>query len=370
MRAADGCVWLSPRDQAIVNALSICVALGRASQSNVLYDELTQMVVKALTAMGCHAFREWELTPRVLAADVVLLFGAGAQFNEYPALLAQLPQRRPVTILWLIEPVPPAAISRRLENAALRLQKINERWPVLGTASACVLQLLASGSPLSGIPSQFLFRRYSWLKERIPEGWLAHTFASTRAKADFLVSRQIPATFCPVGYHPDMGRDLGGERDIDVLFIGGAGAQHPRRRRMLEDLQRSLASAGVRFVQRDGACFGRERMELINRARIFLNIAKYSWDLSIERFLLGMASGALVVSEPLGDAAPFVPGGHFVEAPIPEMSERILFYLRQPDERERIVRSARRLITENLTLENSLRSMLAHAMSPGQTAAE
>ncbi len=45
------------------------------------------------------------------------------------------------------------------------------------------------------------------------------------------------------------------------------------------------------------------------------------------RFLIGVACGALVVSEPLYDPSPYVPGEHFVQAPISELPGVIERYL-------------------------------------------
>jgi hypothetical protein len=85
--------------------------------------------------------------------------------------------------------------------------------------------------------------------------------------------------------------------------------------------------------------------------------------------ILGMANGALVVSEPLGDGAPYVAGRHYVEATADQMPAVIRHYLARPDERRRIAEEGRRFVTTELTMARSVDRILALAAGGARAAA-
>lgn len=361
------------------HARTASLALMRSKETR-LYEELGAMVLDALSALGFATRQVWDGDPEGIDGDVLFLFGNGRGFERYANLLHGRKDARPQTILWQIEPLPPANLSPRTERLALQAESCDRGWlgesrsarivkklvPVAARAHLQKqLQILLTSRfnrrivrelpAQSEAPNPIIIRRYEWLQRRHAEGWLDCIFASTMAKANFLNSRGIPAVFCPFGYHPSMGTDLGRERDIDVLFIGGA--SEPRRAQILTKLKHDLQARGVTFEIVTDACFGQKRTELINRTRIFLNLANYRWDISAERFLFGIACGALIVSEELGDTTPYVPGEHFVHAKTEDLAEQILFYLHHCKERETIVQTAWQFLTQQLTLAKSVASM-------------
>ena len=108
----------------------------------------------------------------------------------------------------------------------------------------------------------------------------------------------------------------------------------------------------------DPDCWGDSRTRLLNRTKVFLNLARHPGELPGLRLILGMASKCLVVSEPIYEPGPYVPGEHFVSCSMEEMPGVIEHYLDHPEQRQRIVDAGHRLVTETLTLERSVEKVL------------
>ena len=71
---------------------------------------------------------------------------------------------------------------------------------------------------------------------------------------------------------------------------------------------------------------------------------------------------SLIVSEPMLPHCPeYKAGTHYVAAPIEELSAVILHYLEAEDERRKITACAYNLLTQQLTLVNSVRRVMAAA---------
>jgi spore maturation protein CgeB len=97
----------------------------------------------------------------------------------------------------------------------------------------------------------------------------------------------------------------------------------------------------------------------LNRSRIVLSLLRVPHDLAGMRVLMGMACRALVVSEYCKGTGAYVPGEHFVMAPLNQLPETIVRYLDHESERERIASAGHRFVTEELTLQKALAKMLA-----------
>jgi hypothetical protein len=344
------------------------------------------MMVEILAGQGFSPTLVRDGDRRALDADVLLMVGDGKDFEGLATLLRRATGRRPTTILWQLDPLPPTTLNETEEAILLReaeqyhrvrlapgrlsrLIKSTIHAPVLTWVKKTIHEIRRRGadeaaigtlSPLfQGIENQMLFwmtHRYAWFKRSFHEGWLDYVFASDRSKLDFLTGRGIPARFAPLGYHPWMGEPLGRERDIDVLFLGLI--EQRRRRTILGDLQQSLQAKGLRLEIVPRYCLGRERTELLNRARISLNMVSYPWDFPGARFLLSIGCGALVVSEPLENPGPYRAGEHFVQAEVADLPKIIAYYVAHEAEREALTRSAFRFVTCELTLKSSM----AHIM--------
>jgi len=120
------------------------------------------------------------------------------------------------------------------------------------------------------------------------------------------------------------------EKDIDVLFVG---AILPRRRRILDDLNKRVKVTEAR-------AFGREMAALFNRAKIVLNIHAEDYSDTETRVYETLGCGAFLLSEKLSPENPFTSGEHLIEAgSVSDMEEKVMHYLKNEDERERIAES-------------------------------
>ncbi|MBI3798043.1 MAG: glycosyltransferase family 1 protein [Deltaproteobacteria bacterium] len=350
------------------------------------YSEFGEMLLDVLAHLGFRPTVVQDGDRAVLAADVLLLIGTGLCFTGCAQLLSHWQGQRPTTILWQTEPFPPPTLSPLAERRGLQAVATTQivRLP------AWVLKLLKSviAPPAlirvrEAIRSTFFFRfrqemitsdpqlaltelaasvwwwpmcQYAWLKQHFPQGWLDFVCTASVSGEQFLTGRDIPARFVPVGYHVRMGIDLAKERDIDVLFIGQL--WHPRRKAILDTLQRSLTLKGIKMVIVGDECYGEQRTELLNRARISLNVCHYPWDLPGLRFLMSMGCGALVVSELLSDVIPYEAGKHFVQAEIAALPDTICYYLEHPHECQTMTRAAFQLVTREMTLQKAVAEVM------------
>ncbi len=169
-----------------------------------------------------------------------------------------------------------------------------------------------------------------------------------------------------------------GERDVDVLFLGGA---TPRRNRVLAGLAPVLwdRDAEIRTFSFDrpvtgdepGLVFGDAKYELLAHSTLLVNIHRdgdgdgdggvsteyFEWARMVE----AMANGCLVVTEPSIGHEPLVAGEHFVECPVGDMADSIVSLLADPDRRTRIVDEAREAVTGRLALAAAMNDLLAVA---------
>jgi len=178
----------------------------------------------------------------------------------------------------------------------------------------------------------------------------------------------LPAETVCMGVYPDVIGHEAHVRDIDVLFLGSL--RDRRRSSIVEQLRSSLERRGKRFVIRDGSrdrgsAYGPERLNLLNRSKLFLNIMRQPWDDPVFRMLLAAPNGAAVISETVLDAGPFEAGTHFVEAPLTELESSILRYLDDSDARERIADAASAFTRECLTMERAVCKLLQCARARG-----
>lgn len=318
--------------------------------------------------------------PAVLDAAFAILVGDCLRVDRTAELLRRPRARSPVTALWQLDSLPPPSVDQGVIEAGYRAmrrdragQLANGRLarivrPLIPRAvrrgmrrtsirwSARPLDPAREGATLGLSPREgphfamMRLARLDWIEQAVRAGWLDHVLVSAPERARVLSARGVEATFLPVGYHPWMGKDRGVERDLEVVFLG----QHlgsSERAKNLRSLQTELSSRRVSLSLRSDV-FGEERAALLNRAKISLNIHRTSdfWELSRIRLFLSMACGALVVSEPADDTAPFIPGRHFVVASVPEMPHVITHYLTHEDERLTIAQAASDLITTHITM--------------------
>lgn len=269
--------------------------------------------------------------------EIILIWGNALWFPRALRSLERMPpSRRPTTIIWHAEPLPPPRAS-------------GLQWPRPGARE--IAKIVVRDSRASDVYSNY------WTLRRLAKRGLPHLLAvTTGERASFLAERGIEATVVPYGYQQTDGRDLGLERDLDVLLLG---ANHIRRRK--EAVSR-LRRAGIRVEAlgsySDAALWGEERTKLVNRVKIMLSVSRFPGTFAGKRFVIAMACNALVVSDPLYEPAPYVRGEHFVEASLEEMPELIEHYLANQGERRRIAQQGHDFVTSELTMRRNVLRLL------------
>lgn len=292
--------------------------------------------------------------------DVVFSFAPYRNFLQIPRQLDNMPsEKRPTFVHWNTEGLVNLSIPYRVGMAvgAFRswvgqLNDSGERWA----------QILMRYSPLYLINSRMRGAL------RLGDYYYAHRKGWLDVFADISIicargfsDHGLPAIHVPFGASPLWYADLNLERDIDVLWMGMRGTR--RRGRILDRLHEKLNAHGIRFHVADGIknpfVFGEERTRLLNRAKITVNILRTWWSENSLRFAFAAPNRSLIVSEKVLPRSPaYKPGIHYVSAPVEKLAKSILYYLDHEEERLRIVESAYRFATEEMTFKNSIRIIM------------
>lgn len=293
----------------------------------------------ALIDLGLKVRKVDEASVELTREQIVWLQGSANWFPSAARRLAGLPpDRRPLVVLWHTESLPAPKL------AGLPTQRRHAR-----ELAKIALRDLRAADP------QTNFRR---LRKLLAAGLPDLLVVPARYKQEFLAEHGISSAFVPVGYHPsEHGADRGLERDLDVLFLGQLTV--PRRKKLLRRLRREGIRVEAAGDWHDPTLWGESRTRLLNRTRIFLNLFRYPWQRSDHRLLAGMATGTLVISEPIYRPEPFVPGTHYVSARADELSSVVQHYLENEDQRARIAEQGRRFVTEDLRMTQSASEVLA-----------
>lgn len=276
---------------------------------------------------------EFELSPE----RIVFISGSPIWHERALDRVRTIPHgARPLIVVWYSEPLPfPRAAGLRLAPPTAReLAKI-------------VLRDRRVSDPHSNARH---------LRRLAAEGVVDLLAVAAGSYQAFLAQEGIASELIPVGYHPTHGDRLDLERDIDVLFLGDL--RVGRRKRILRRLRREALPVHAVGSYSDPRYWGEGRTQLLNRTKILLNLPRHAGLLADLRLILGMATGALVISEPVYLPAPYVPGRHYVEAEISEMAETVRGYLADDEARLRITDAAYAFVTEELTLRRSFADLL------------
>ncbi len=270
-------------------------------------------------------------------ADWLWIQGNAGWFPRVCRRLERRPAKKPRVVVWHTEPLPPRPGSA-LRPSRLHLREIAKK----------VLRDRRATDPYTNAARIQRMRR-SGLPDLLA--------VSSRSRQLYLASRGIESHFIPLGYHAAThGRMLPLQRDIDALFLGTMAV--PRRRRLVRQMRRAGIEVRTEGSWNDCSGFGENRTRLLNRAKILVNLLRQPGDFSGLRMILGMCNGAMVISEPIDKPEPYVPGRHYIEAPVGQLSSVILYYLKHPQERKRIAAEGYRLVTQNLTMQNSVKRIL------------
>ena len=268
--------------------------------------------------------------------DVLLMWNNPGYFPKTQQRLLDIPKsERPRVVVMFGEPLPPPKASGI------------SRWSSLNKAEIAKI-LLRDWRATDIYSNEITLRRL--MKRRIVDV----LFVFGGEQEEYAKEKGYDAVRFDYGYHPNFGDLMGLDRDVDVLFLGET---RPRRRRKLLD---KLKHDGIDVTTRgswhrkDGALWGAERTRALNRTKILIHLQRYPGKVASKRFVLAMANGALVISEPSYRPDPFVPGKHFVSAPVEQMPELIRHYIAHPAEMAAITSEAHRFVTEEVTSGDGL----------------
>lgn len=317
--------------------------------------EFDESFFDGLVACGCSVdyqpvWKPWENT-----YDMVLGYGP---FTPIQSMLPvarrvlEIPRsKRPLFTWWLTENSPDPHWPSRLVDLAARLRIQTDRAlePYRTRMPHNLRKAFFRGHRLR------VFGELRWVQQQ----GVLDVFAVTSAeRAAFYRRHGFDPVLAPLGYHPVYGNDLGLHRDIPVAFLGNMDS--PRRKRLLQPILHVLQQHGV-SVDFKAGLYGDERTRYLNRVQILLNILRAPQDYVGQRFVLGAANKALVVTEPVSSDEAFKADEHLVVAGLSSMAETVLHYLKNPDERTPIVDRAHRFVTQELTIQKSVARILEQA---------
>jgi hypothetical protein len=351
----------------------VCIVLPAQGQA---YDEMASVLAAIVRELGWDAFLARDGDPSLLDSDVAILFGRCSAFDASAELLSAHSTRRPATVLWHVELLPPGAIPASAEPTARRLARCElDRLPPvvrhipahglfvnLARRALCARLTARCGWDRRVHPREWFHavQNVVWLRQQYSRGWCDLIAAGTQQRCRVLTEMGIACEYAPLGYHPLWGTNLGQDRDIDVVFLGRT--HRTGREDMLRRVERELAQAGVKLVVVDRDCYGEDRTRLLNRAKISIDLVKNTWEMPLLRLLVSMGCGALVVSNCSVDPYP-LREEHLVRVDSDSLVPAILEHLRDEPARRRIVEAAGRYVTDELSWSPVVSRVLQRALA-------
>jgi hypothetical protein len=337
---------------------SASLLLGLGIDPDPLFADLIDAVRLTAIELG-HEPSEVRAAADAAGLDRLLLIGRP---GRYRGLLASMASDGPRRIVWTGEPLPAVAgtagdrhsagfvESRRRGRVARPLSKAARRFP---------------------LPAALDRRRVALATDRLTRANLDELAMAAAAGADLVVTSRdrgatlaaagLGATVVPFGYHERHAGPLtapdAGPRDVPLLMLGSR-ATHTRRARQVDDLVRRGAGSGLRVVE---GIWGAEREALLRRTCVVVDVHRIPGNFVGLRLLLSLAAGAALVTEPMTDPWPFVPGVHYLEAPATELLEVATALAADGGHRVGLVEAGQALLRDRLTMRASLEAVLASA---------
>lgn len=311
-----------------------------------IHDGIATSIGKELIHLGHEPIYFLSDDPIPRNVDVVLCFGPYGRFVQIPQQLEGVPhQIRPVFVQWATQNPPDLRIP----------------WAISYTIGA-VRSWLGRNSYTSRGWLDLKMHKFRYLGDDViayQRGWIDLLCWTSKVYTAFYSQHGIPAKWVPYGTYRDCYASRNLHRDIDVLWFGKRRTR--RRSRLLDFIREELALHGIQMYvaddQENPFIYGERRIELLNRAKITLNLLPTWYDQAFgARFHLAAPNRSLVISEPVLPHCPqYEAGKHYVSAPVDQIADTIRDYLAHEYERSRIVEDAYELATQIMPLEASIR---------------
>jgi hypothetical protein len=323
-------------------------------------DGITEVISDELNALGYKPvhFQVGSRIPET--ADVVFSFGPYGKFLTIPRQLAKMPpDQKPIFVHWNTEGIPDLRIPWKIMSSIAGWRSWLGRVQDSRSSSA---RIPGTERLLSLTESRMLRFRYVgdyYYAHR--RGWLDIFADTSDVYAEIHRRHGLPTIVAHWGATAQWYKDLGLERDIDVLWMGTRGTK--RRSLILDRVRSELEASGIRMHVADGKenpfIFDDERIYYLNRSKITLNITRTWYDDNFSRIALAAPNRSLIVSEPVLPHCPsFIAGTHYVSVPIEKLAQTIRYYLDHEEERLRIVENAYHLVTTKLAFRESIKSIM------------
>jgi hypothetical protein len=325
------------------------------------YDGLAEIIRHELLQLGYHPeqFHCYERIPKGL--DVIFSFGPYGKLMPLVRQLESLPvAERPLLAHWNTEGLP----DLRIPWFVMKPIGAGRSW--VGRFSDNLNGQLPPGSMRRRLVSlaDSRMHRFRWLGDYFyahGQGVIGVLVDTSAIYSQMRSQHGLPTLFAPWGSSPLWYDDLQLERDIDVLWMGNR--REKRRRALIDRVRRELQRHGVEVYMADDEenpfIFGEERTRFLNRAKITLNMTRTWHDDNFTRFSMAAPNRSLVVSEPLLSHCPaYRSGVHYVSAAHDELASAIVYYLEHSEERLHIAENAFHLATTQLTLFNSVQTIM------------
>lgn len=322
-------------------------------------DGLADVIEDELIALGhsTQIIRYDQKIPK--AAQVVFTFGPYGKYLQVVSQLASIPEsQRPTSVHWNTEGLPDLRLPWFIvENLGAGRSWVDRLLNSYNSTIGNLASILAA--PLE---NRILRFRYVGDYYYAYHKGLLHVYAdSSEIFSQIHNKHGLPTVTAPWGATNRWFDDLGLERDIDVLWMGQRGSR--RRSRLLDRVREELRACGVEVYMADNQerpfIYSKKRTEILNRAKITLNLTRTWFDDNFSRFAMACPNRSLVVSEPLlSHCSNYKAGFHYISAPVDELATTILNYLKQDDERLQITENAYQLVTSELTFRNSIKTII------------
>jgi hypothetical protein len=320
-------------------------------------DEIAEAIHFELKQLGHNPFCFAANTAVPAEADIVFTFAPYGRFLPIVHQLNQLPPaKRPLLIHWNTEGVPDPRLPWRVTRLLGATRSWLERSTYHRRPSAIRNSFLAL------LESRMLRFRYVGDYYYAHKKGILNLFSDSSAVYARIHSQHgLPTLFVPWGSSPLWYDNLNLERDIDVLWMGNR--QGERRSNLIDEVREGLRKHGIEMYVADGQenpfIFREERLALLNRAKITLNITRTWYDDNFSRFALAAPNRSLIVSERLLPHCPqYEAGVHYIATEPQNLANTIIYHLQNPDASIDIVDNAYKLSTSHLTFSNSIKKLL------------